>query len=111
MLKIDRDGRVSDSAAIALDTAALEEKQADAKIAELEAVEAQEHPGTGEPMEGVEHPADGTMSPLAGSDPAPGEPEPVQVTQLPEGEFAVPEPAHVPPRVPPRRTPPGAAGG
>jgi hypothetical protein len=98
VLKIARDGSVTDSADV------------------------REHPGTGEPVTAVEHPADGTMSPPVSNDPAPGEPEPVQVTQLPAGELAVPEgdvqapgaapepaPA-VPPRVPPRR-PPAAAGG
>ena len=84
-LKINRQGVVTDSAALA-PAAVLEEAQA--VIAELEA----EHPGTGEPMTAVEHPADGTMSPPVSNDaPAAAAPRP--------------------PRVPPRRTPPpGAAG-
>jgi len=59
----------------------------------------------GEPMEGVGHPADGTLSPEVGND-GPGEAEPV--TEAPEvvpvpGAAPAPEPAaHVPPR-PPRR--------
>ena len=88
-LKINRQGVVTDSAALA-PAAVLEEKleEAQAVIAELEA----EHPGTGEPMAAVEHPADGTLSPPVSNDaPAPAAPRP--------------------PRVPPRRTPPpGAAG-
>ena len=94
MPKIDRNGRVS--------------YEADAAPpAEPEAMEAQEHPGTGEPMTGTEAPADGSWSETAGNDPVPGAPVPEQVTQLPAAESAVPEPV-VPPR-PPRRTPPGGA--
>lgn len=73
----------------------------------------QEHPGTGEEMHGIEAPADGTPVEI-GNDPVPGEPEPVQVTQLPESEAeataepqapdAALEPAPAaPPRTPPRR--------
>jgi hypothetical protein len=51
-----------------------------------------EHPGAGVPMEGTEHPADGTMSPLVSNDDGePGE----QVAQLPPGELAEPEPYHI----------------
>lgn len=98
------------------------------------------HPGTGEPMTGIEHPADGTMSPEVGND---GDGE--QVVQLPPGEFAEPDgpalymvnegevphgpeglevlkaPAEgaeaeapavrTPPRTPPRRSPAGGGGG
>lgn len=47
------------------------------------AVETQvhEHPGTGEQMQGVEHPADGTMSPPVGNapvEPSPAEPPPAE---------------------------------
>lgn len=59
-----------------------------------------------EPAQGVEHPADGTMSPEVGNGAAPGDPEPEQVTQMPEGESAEPVAPAAPPRVPPRRTVP-----
>jgi rubredoxin len=75
----------------------------------------QEHPGTGEPMEGVEHPADGTMSPpLSNDDPqaevvelaedaAGPEPE-AEAPAEPQATDAAPEPApSAPPRTPPRR--------
>jgi hypothetical protein len=39
----------------------------------------------------VEHPADGTWSPEAANDGDPDSPEPEQVTQLPDGEYAEPE--------------------
>jgi len=72
------------------------------------------HPGTGELLEGAEHPADGTMSPpVSNDDGEPGE----QVVQVPEGAPAqdaapVPEPAApaAAPKSPPRR-PPGGSGG
>lgn len=63
-------------------------------------------PGYGEPMTGVEVPADGTEATISNEDGEPGE----QVTQLPPGEFAAPEPPAAAPRTPPRR-PPGASGG
>lgn len=54
----------------------------------------QEHPGTGVPMEGIEHPADGTEVTIGNKDDGvPGE----QVTQLPPGEVATPEPLSPPP--------------
>lgn len=103
MLKINRDGIVSDSADV------------------------REHPGTGEPMTGIEHPADGTMSPLVGND----EPfhieggcagaEGLEVLRVPAEGAASEAPAPVveekaeaeappaaraaPPRTPPRRPP------
>lgn len=83
MLKINRDGIVSDSADV------------------------REHPGTGVPMEAVEHPADGTMSPMVGDD----EPVPAEVpgdapVVAPEAEAeAAPAAPAAPPRTPPRRPP------
>jgi hypothetical protein len=44
-----------------------------------------------EPGEAVVHPADGTWSPEASNEAAPGSAGPEQVTQLPGGEYAVPE--------------------
>lgn len=109
MLKIARDGNVTDSAEV---------------LAEANAglgAEIAEHPGTGELMQGVEAPADGTMSPLVGNA-VPGTeafmieggsavPEGIEVLTTPaEGAAAAPAPA-VPSRVPPRRTPPPGAPG
>lgn len=112
MLKIHRDGTVSDSA----DIPALDDGQGP-----------HEHPGTGEEMHGTEAPADGTPVTIASdADGEPGE----EVEQLPPGESAVaagpaatvaqapdaaPEPAPAPvphvPVAPPRRTPPRAVPG
>jgi hypothetical protein len=83
VLKISRDGTVSDSADVAAPA-----------VADETAV--QEHPGTGVPMEGIEHPADGTMSP------------PVSNDEPPAASGPEPAPAPASPR-PPRRTPPPGA--
>lgn len=105
VLKISRDGTVSDSADVAAKP--FFDQLADVKASVAEAnEEPANHPGTGVPVEGIEHPADGTMSELV-SDAPEGAPQAEQVTQLPPGEFAEPEPL-VPPR-PPRRTPPPGA--
>jgi len=91
-LKTNRQGVVTDSAAVTAEP--FFEQLADVKAglaeanAEVAELEAQEHPGTGEEMHGTEHPADGTVSP-------------------PVSNGGGVQPA--PPRVPPRRTPPGAA--
>lgn len=91
MLKINRDGIVSDSADV------------------------REHPGTGEPMTGIEHPADGTMSPpVSDDDPVPPAPPAAPVVEeKAEAEAAPATPPAAPaPRTPPRRAaPPGGASG
>jgi len=84
MLKIARDGSVSDSAGVAAEAA--EDGQAARTETRLE-----EHPGASQDTPGAGHPADGTMSPPANSDP--------------------PAPAPAPSRIPPRRTPPPGARG
>jgi hypothetical protein len=67
------------------------------------------HPGTGVPMEGVEHPADGTLSPPVSND-GEGEPGEPAVPEPPAEPEASPEPAVAPPvSRPPRRTPPAAS--
>lgn len=89
MLKINRDGIVSDSADV------------------------REHPGTGEPMTGIEHPADGTMSPpVSDDDPVPPAPPVVAPEAEAEAAPATPPAAPPAPRTPPRRAaPPGGASG
>ena len=73
------------------------------------------HPGTGGEMHGIEHPADGTMSPPVSNDEpggaAPPEPDAEPVTEAPAPPAdPEPEPAPAPapapaPRMPPRRPP------
>lgn len=65
------------------------------------------HPGFGMPMTGVEHPADGTMSPPVSDDGGGLRAELEEVREElehVEAEVAPAPPA--PPRLPPRRTPP-----
>jgi hypothetical protein len=76
------------------------------------------HPGYGVPMEGTEHPADGTLSPSVSNDDGEayhvdsGDPgihaEGIEVLKVP-AEGASAEPAATLPRTPPRR-PPGVTG-
>lgn len=115
MLKIARDGSVTDSADAAakpffgqladVHTALAEANAGDAEPAGAEA-RFEDHPGTGEEMHGIGHPADGTMSPPAGD----GDGEPAE-DAAPVPPEAVPDPSAplAPPRTPPRRVPPPVA--
>lgn len=85
-LRISRNGTVTDSAALRAAAAADEQQIADAQAAPG-------HPGTGVPVEGIEHPAGGTMSPPVSGEDGTAEAAPA-----------------VAPKSPPRR-PPAVPGG
>lgn len=89
-VKISRDGTVSDSAAI---TATPETS------GEPETAETGEDPGTGEPMTGIEHPADGTPSPEISSETDGA--DAATPDAVPAAEVPAPSPV-VPPRRPAR---------
>ena len=64
-----------------------------------------EHPGYGEPMTGVEHPADGTFSPPVTNEPEDGQEPGAEVTQAPD---PTPGPGPGQDSTPPQDSPPSS---
>ena len=64
-----------------------------------------EHPGYGEPMTGVEHPADGTFSPPVTNEPEDGQEPGAEVTQAPD---PTPDPGPGQDSTPPQDSPPSS---
>ena len=64
-----------------------------------------EHPGYGEPMTGIEHPADGTFSPPVTNEPEDGQEPGAEVTQAPD---PTPGPGPGQDSTPPQDSPPSS---